>query len=155
MNRYADTDSASRSILTTHIAALLLTLAMFYLHTLILFDIAGLLLHSRELIVARLGPERIGKAIILCCFILLFTVHVAEASVWALFLRWRRIFPSVSDGLYFTVVTSTALGYGDMVLPRPFRQIAPLIAISGVLMFGCSTAFIFVLMQQIWTLNIY
>jgi hypothetical protein len=36
------------------------------------------------------------------------------------------------------------------VLPSPWRQLGPLVAISGVLMFGCSSAFLFVVMQGVW-----
>jgi hypothetical protein len=44
----------------------------------------------------------------------------------------------------------TTLGYGDVTLPPPWRQLGPLLAISGVLKFGCSSAFLFVVMQAVW-----
>lgn len=154
MSRQTGRAIKEQSVSVTHVSALLLALALFYLHTHVLFDIAGLLVESKDQVIHVLGPHRMGKTLILGCFILLFATHVAEALVWALFLRWWRILASVPEGLYFAAVTLTTLGYGDVVLSRPFRQIAPLIAISGVLMFGCSTAFIFVLMQQIWTLKL-
>lgn len=154
MSRPAGGEIRDQSVSVTHIGALLLVLALFYLHTLVLFDIAGLLVQSKGRLVDALGPHRMGKVLILGCFLVLFVTHLAEAALWALFLRWRRIFPQLSDGLYFAAVTITTLGYGDVILPMPFRHIAPLIAVSGVLMFGCSTAFIFVLMQQIWALNL-
>lgn len=154
MSQPSDGEVRDLSARMTHIAALLLVLALFYLHTHVLFDTARLLVDSKDRLIETLGPHRMGKTLILGCFVVLFATHVAEALVWALFLRWRRILASVPEGLYFAAVTLTTLGYGDVVLSRPFRQIAPLIAISGVLMFGCSTAFIFVLMQQIWTLKL-
>jgi len=50
----------------------------------------------------------------------------------------------------FSATSVTTLGYGDIVLPKPWRQLGPLIAIHGVLLFGCSTAFLFVILQRVW-----
>jgi hypothetical protein len=44
----------------------------------------------------------------------------------------------------------TTLGYGDILLKYPWRHLGTLIAVSGVLMFGCSTAFLFVILQSVW-----
>jgi hypothetical protein len=33
---------------------------------------------------------------------------------------------------------------------NPWRHLGTLIAITGVLMFGCSTAFLFVILQAVW-----
>jgi hypothetical protein len=43
------------------------------------------------------------------------------------------------------------VGYGDLVLPAPWRLLGPLASINGTLMFGCSTAFLFLVLQNIWT----
>jgi hypothetical protein len=47
-------------------------------------------------------------------------------------------------------VSITTLGYGDILLKYPWRHLGTLIAITGVLMFGCSTAFLFVVMHAVW-----
>ena len=133
-----------------HLLALLLVLGLFFFHTVVLFDVAGLLIHSQARLVELLGQHRIGKTVILACFLILFAAHVAEAAAWGLFLRWQRLVPTFTEGLYFSAATITTLGYGDVVLPPPWRQIGPLIGIAGVLKFGCSTAFLFVLMQGVW-----
>ena len=130
--------------------ALLLTFGLFVAHTMLIFEFAGILMSYKSQIVEEVRQYHAGKIIIAGCFLFLFAIHVAEATAWALFLRWTRLLASFADGLYFAAVTITALGYGDVVLRRPWRQIGPLVAISGVLMFGCSTAFLFVVMQAIW-----
>jgi hypothetical protein len=81
----------------------------------------------------------------------LFAAHVAEAAVWALFLSRRGLVSNFGEGFYFTAATVTTLGYGDVTLPPPWRQLGPLLAIAGVLKFGCSSAFLFVVMQSVWT----
>ena len=77
-------------------------------------------------------------------------ITLAEAAAWGLFLRWTRLIPSLTEGIYFTAATITTLGYGDILLKYPWRHLGTLIAITGVLMFGCSTAFLFVLLQDVW-----
>ena len=47
-------------------------------------------------------------------------------------------------------VSHTTLGYGDIVLPKPWRSLGPISAINGLLTFGCSTAFLFLILQLIW-----
>jgi voltage-gated potassium channel Kch len=69
-------------------------------------------------------------------------------------LRGARLLPSVTEGIYFTAASITTLGYGDVVLKYPWRHLGTLIAITGVLMFGCSTAFLFLVLQEVWKLHI-
>ena len=76
--------------------------------------------------------------------------HVAEARVWGLFLHWTQLLPSITEGFYFSAVSVTTLGYGDILLKYPWRHLGTLIAIAGLLMFGCSTAFLFVILEAVW-----
>ena len=139
-----------RQLHRVYTLALLLVFALFTFHVVMLLDIAALLLPAQAWLTDRLGVHGAGKVIILGCFCVLLVAHVAEAATWGLFLRWQGLVPTLSDGLYFAGATITTLGYGDVLLPRPWRQIGALLAIAGVLKFGCSTAFLFVVMQAAW-----
>lgn len=130
--------------------ALLLVLALFYLHALLLLDVAGLMVKDRAPLIEIIGPGHAGKALIIWSFVVLFVAHVLEAAAWGLFMRWRRLCTNFPEGLYFAIVTMTTLGYGDVVLPPPWRNLGPLMVVSGLLMFGCSTAFLFVVIQEVW-----
>ena len=44
-------------------------------------------------------------------------VHVVEIAVWAVFFVWTEGLPDLSTALYFSAVTYTTTGYGDLVLP--------------------------------------
>jgi hypothetical protein len=46
----------------------------------------------------------------------------------------------------------TTVGYGDLVLPKPWRMLAPLEALTGTLMFGLSTGLFFAIVQR-WISN--
>jgi hypothetical protein len=134
-----------------YIIALLLALLLFTAHAIVLFDVAGrLLLESREALEGALGFHHSSKLIVIGCFVVLFMAHAAEAAVWALLLRWWGLASGFGEGFYFTAATVTTLGYGDVTLPPPWRQVGPLLAIAGVLKFGCSSAFLFVVMQAVW-----
>jgi len=130
--------------------AVLLAMVLFYFHVVVIFDVIAEFLRLKGWMLEHLGPKHTGKILLLVSFFGLMLAHAAEAVAWGLFLHWRRLLPSISDGIYFTAASITTLGYGDILLKYPWRHLGTLIAITGVLMFGCSTAFLFVLLQNVW-----
>ncbi|OJV03006.1 MAG: hypothetical protein BGO12_23785 [Verrucomicrobia bacterium 61-8] len=133
-----------------YLFGLLLAAGLFAMHTWVIFEMGWVLMHHAARITK--GPEAhvFGPLIILVAFFILFLTHLAEAAAWAL-LFWRmKEFPTFSESLYFTGTSITALGYGDLVLRPPWRVLGPIMAINGLLMFGCSTAFLFLIIQKIW-----
>ncbi len=136
-----------------HVFALLVALVLFLFHVVIIIDVAGELIRREGWLLAHFG-QHAGKIALLGCFFLLFLAHLVEAAAWGLFLRGARLFPSLTEGVYFTAASITTLGYGDVLLKYPWRHLGTLIAITGVLMFGCSTAFLFLVLQEVWKLHI-
>jgi hypothetical protein len=65
---------------------------------------------------------------------------VAQMAVWAI--AWRALgeFSDFQEALYFSGVTFTSLGYGDIVVKGPHRLLAPLEATTGLIMFAVLTA---------------
>ena len=51
---------------------------------------------------------------------------------------------------YFSLVTLTTLGYGDVVLSGDWRTLASIQAANGVIIFGWTTALIFYFIQRIY-----
>ena len=80
----------------------------------------------------------------------LILLHLAEISLWALFYMWHGCFPNAEAAFYFSGVTYTTLGYGDLVLARPWRLLAPFEGLVGVLMCGLSTGYFFVAVNRIY-----
>jgi len=84
------------------------------------------------------------------CWLIL--VHLVEISVWGLFYFWQGCMPDAESAFYFSGVTYTTVGYGDLVLPKPWRMLAPLEALTGTLMCGLSTGLFFAVVYR-WITN--
>ena len=73
----------------------------------------------------------------------LLILHAAAISVWALFYVWAGCLPNIESAFYFSGVTYSTVGYGDIVLTEPWRLFGPIEALAGILMCGLSTGFFF------------
>lgn len=83
-------------------------------------------------------------------FFLIF-LHLVQTSLWALL---YLILPEVTEfetfekSMYFSLVTFTTLGYGEITIGSSNRILAGLEAINGITLIGWSTAFMFAIFQQ-------
>ncbi|WP_050532747.1 potassium channel family protein [Pseudaestuariivita atlantica] len=77
------------------------------------------------------------------CVTSLWILLVMTASIWAWALLYIRIglFPNLEEALYFSIVSFTTVGYGDVIIEGPWRVIAGMTAAHGLLSFGLYTAF--------------
>ena len=82
----------------------------------------------------------------------LMLIHLLEVSVWGLFYLWQGCMPDAESSFYFSGVTYTTLGYGELLLPTPWRMFAPLEALTGILMCGLSTGLFFAVVNR-WMNN--
>jgi len=80
----------------------------------------------------------------------LVLLHLTEISIWGLFYLWRGLVTDAGTALYFSGVTYTTIGYGDVVLPHPWRLLGPVEGLMGVLMCGLSTGYFFVVASRIY-----
>jgi hypothetical protein len=81
----------------------------------------------------------------------MFLVAMAEISVWALAYLATGAIEGVEKALYFSAVTFTTLGYGDIVLSERWRLLAGFEAANGVIMFGWTTALVFAVVQSLYS----
>jgi voltage-gated potassium channel len=86
--------------------------------------------------------------------LILLALHVVEIAVWAL--AYLMLFPadrlrSFEEAFYFSSVTFTALGYGDITLSAGHgRLLSGLEALDGMLLLGWSTALLFAVVHRMW-----
>lgn len=77
-------------------------------------------------------------------------LHLLEIAIWALLYWWRRAIAGLPDSLYFSAVTYTTTGYGDIVLPQEWRLVGAVEALTGILMCGWSTGFFFAIVSRLY-----
>jgi hypothetical protein len=85
----------------------------------------------------------------------LILIHIVEIAVWALVFWWQNCLPDAESAFYFSGVTYTTLGYGDLLLPNEWRLFGPLEALTGALMVGLSIAFFFAVITRkiLWRID--
>lgn len=76
-------------------------------------------------------------------------LHIVEIIAWALLFTWRGALPDFSTAVYFSAVTYTTTGYGDVTLPERWRLSSAVEALTGILMCGWSTGFFFAIVSRI------
>ncbi|MGB3020865.1 MAG: potassium channel family protein, partial [Methyloceanibacter sp.] len=57
---------------------------------------------------------------------------------------------SFEQAVYFSTVTFTTLGFGDIILDERWRLLSSFEAANGLLMFGWSTALVFVAVKWVY-----
>jgi Ion channel len=77
-------------------------------------------------------------------------LHLMEVSLWAAFYVWSGAIPDVPSAWYFSAVTYTTTGYGDIVLPQVWRLVGGVEALTGILMCGWSTGFFFAVVSRLF-----
>ena len=77
-------------------------------------------------------------------------IHLIEITVWGLFYAVQRAMPDLPSALYFSAVTYTTTGYGDLVLPEEWRLVGGVEALTGILMCGWSTGFFFAVVNRMY-----
>lgn len=92
-----------------------------------------------------------GHVVIMIVVVLgLFLAHTMESWSWAIFYRLVDETKSLSEAVYFSTVTFTTLGFGDVTLSEKWRLTSALQAASGILLFGWSTAFLVNVRAYFW-----
>lgn len=77
---------------------------------------------------------------IVSIIITMFVAAVLEALVWAVAYLALGAIKGLEQALYFSMVTFTTLGYGEIVLDERWRLLASFEAANGIILFGWSTA---------------
>lgn len=102
---------------------------------------------------ADFGPRR-NLPVFLALFGVILGLHLVEIGVWATAYVWQHGLPDFETSFYFSGATYTTLGYGDVVLPRPWRLAGVLESLTGMLLLGWSAAFFFTIMSRFFDLRI-
>lgn len=109
--------------------------------------LAGLTVWLLELIVEKreawfLREPRRVKLMLAVMGMALWSLATITGGVWL----WAgtfyhlQAFPTLEELVYFTLVSFTTLGYGDVLLPQDLRILGGMVAVNGMLNIGVLTA---------------
>jgi hypothetical protein len=82
--------------------------------------------------------------------LLMFLASVLEVLVWAVTYLAVNGIQGFEQALYFSMVTFTTLGYGDIVLDERWRLLSSFEAANGIIMFGWTTAVVIAAVQRVY-----
>ena len=82
--------------------------------------------------------------------LLMFIVSLVEVSLWAVMYVALDAIADFDRALYFSTVTFTTLGYGDIVLESRWQLLAAFEAANGIIMFGWTTAIVIAVVQRVY-----
>jgi len=77
-------------------------------------------------------------------------LHLVEICAWAGLYVWQGAIPDFTSSFYFSTVTYTTTGYGDLVLPAEWRLLGGVEALTGIPMCGWSTGFFFAIVARLY-----
>lgn len=117
-----------------------------------IIHLTGILLMAEWLLSRRESLERIASRrrfalLMVVLFAGILFLHLTQTGLWAVFYYTQNLFSDFETSLYFSMVSFTTIGYGDVLLPRRWRLLGVIEGFSGVLLCGISTAFIFAVMN--------
>jgi hypothetical protein len=94
------------------------------------------------------GMVIVGKSaqVLIGTVLALLVLHAIEIVVWAY--AYLALLPSgelasFEESVYFSFVTFTTLGYGDITLTENWRLLSGIEALNGIMLVGWTTAMLF------------
>jgi hypothetical protein len=129
-------------MLTELLTAVAIVSVCLVIHLAGILLMAEWLLRSREYFQQSTTVKRTA-VLIVALFVAIMFLHLIQTSLWAVFYYARNLFSDFETSLYFSMVSFTTIGYGDVLLPRRWRLLGVVEGFSGVLLCGISTAFMF------------
>ena len=102
----------------------------------------ALLIHRARIHLSRgireLTPWR-GAVVMVRFTTLMIAMHLLEILLWASFYKWHGL-SSLATSFYFSASSYSTVGYSDVTLSGPWRCLAPIESIMGVIMCGMSVS---------------
>lgn len=124
---------------------------VFHMTALVLF--AEWLFKQKGLVYGSWGLKN-HLFVLIAVFAVVIFLHLAESALWASFYWWQNLFANFETALYFSLISYTTIGFGDVVLPKTWRLLGAVEGVSGVLLCGVSTAFIFAVVTVLFRARI-
>lgn len=101
--------------------------------------------HSRLLRRLRIMP----LTLLMAATIGIIGIHTLEIWLYAALYLELHALNGFEQALYFSTVTYSTIGYGDVLMPREWRILGAIEGAVGIIMLGWSTAFLVSLLTRL------
>ena len=102
----------------------------------------------RQVLESPYVVRRVGLLLGVFTFIVL--LHLIQITLWAA-VFWREgELPTLEKAVYFSTTTYTTVGFGDVVLGPGWRVLAGIEGLTGIILVGWSTAFVFAIVNRMY-----
>jgi voltage-gated potassium channel len=102
----------------------------------------------RQVLESPSAPRRVW--LLLRVFLWIVLLHLIQVGLWAVVYWLAHEVPTLETAVYFSLVTYTTIGFGDVVLGPGWRVLAGIEGLTGVLLIGWSTAFVFAIVHRMY-----
>lgn len=107
--------------------------------------------YVRHSIAINLDAPLLSLKPLLVAMLIMMLGTLIEVALWGLlfvFLGEFDEFYEFYEAVYHSAVNFASLGYGDIVMSRPWKLLGPLEALCGVLMLGLNAAALMAILQH-------
>ena len=94
------------------------------------------------------APKALGIKPLLVAVLLMMVGVIVQLALWAALFMGLGEFDEFYEAVYFSTVNFSSLGYGDVVMSKPWKLLGPLESLCGVLMLGMTAAALMAILQQ-------
>ncbi|MEM1143414.1 MAG: ion channel [Pseudomonadota bacterium] len=105
--------------------------------------------HLIEHTLAKFSAPVLTFVVLLAALLWLLIGILAVTALWALLFQWRGEFADFTTAAYFSLISITTVGYGDITLSEQSRMLAGFAAADGFLIFGLYTAALFEVLSHL------
>ncbi len=132
----------------------LVVLAVALLATCVIVQSVGMLVlihwlaRVRQVLESPSTPRRV--ALLLRLFLGIVLLHLIQVGLWAVVFWRAQELPNLETALYFSLATYTTIGFGDVVVGPGWRVLAGIEGLTGILLIGWSTAFVFAVVNRMY-----
>lgn len=102
----------------------------------------------RRVLESASTPRRV--ALLLRLFLGIVLLHLIQVGLWAVVFWRAHELPNLETALYFSLATYTTIGFGDVVVGPGWRVLAGIEGLTGILLVGWSTAFVFTVVNRMY-----
>jgi len=80
-------------------------------------------------------------------------LHAVETALWAVAYRLLDALPDERSAMLYSLSAITSYGHASLELRQQWQLMGALEALNGWLLFGLTTAFLFAMIEKVWSLT--